>query len=315
MKTIAIYIAYFGCFAVSAGCAAPVEPSSGAAEAPLGTSSQLLATEKAIPTDVGAPEYRHRSSVSKIHLGTDNSSRAELGLNKVVGSEGVFSTDPVSGRAMALINADSPAAKVPPLTTDPEVHNQRVRKYFEEAGLPADQIASVHVTTTMTGGAKATEALEQGQMKFEGYTSILDRTAWGFHVVESHAIARFNQNDEVTFESVYWPAIPATVVSAAKELDNMVHDPVSGPAFLARLPEAALAATAPRGVVIHHSTSAFHGVASFASYDVVVPPANGTKGRRHTRHFAADGRELFLPEPQATGPRPPPRQPRVPAVK
>jgi hypothetical protein len=91
-------------------------------------------------------------------------------------------------------------------------------------------------------------------------------------------------------ESVYWPAIPASVIAAANTLSATVADPVMGPALQRRLPPG----LANAQVIIRHSppmeTTNFE---AFASYE-----ATSTGPMPRTRHFDATGAEFTMKSEQ-----------------
>jgi len=225
--------------------------------------------------------YQHVLSSSAFHLGTTQTQAHTGDFDRVVGSEGVFVTNPVNGAIFAHPTADSSAEKAAPLTTDVKVHNDAVRSYFTSLGLPADQVHHVDIGSSMTSSGRVGD--RNPAPKFVGYTSTLVRRVAGFPVAESVAAARLNVNHEVVREHVYWPELPASVVVDAQALEALVHDPVAGPRFLSGLPEQGKAGR----VVIHHTsaieTSPFVAMASF---DVTVG--------RDVHHFDATGAEFRL---------------------
>jgi hypothetical protein len=98
---------------------------------------------------------------------------------------------------------------------------------------------------------------------------VLSRGVQGIRVVESLGAARFDVDDQTTFEAFYWPAIPADVVTAAIALKSRLADPTALAAYKAKLPANA------RGdgeVVIHHtsagSQSPFRSAATYQTESV-----------------------------------------------
>jgi hypothetical protein len=273
-------------FVSQAACGNRQAPSSG-------TEVRQSALVGAVAPSAPGREYRHTLARSRFDPGAAPTSRSELGLDKLVGANGVFATDPVTGAAWASPNADAPAYKRPPLTTDGDTHNQRVISYFQSAGIPAAEIKNAHVTTLMETGGASNQQIPAP--KLTAYYSILARAVDGISVPDSFAWARFNADDQVVEEGVYWPPIPASVVDAAKKLASTLADPAAGPKLRAALPSAA----APEEVVIRHTNGADHSpFQAVAYYDVPVSLNPGVNGRQHLRHFDIDGKEHPLPGDQ-----------------
>lgn len=133
-----------------------------------------------------------------------------------VGKHGVIAVSP-SGGTLSVLDADAPSLGRPALSDDPEIHNARVRDYFIEAGLPEAQIEGVSVTTLMEAHGSTLD--EHREHRFVGYNSILRRAIQGIVVRGSVAWARFNADDEVVAEEVYWPEIPRHLVEEAHALE------------------------------------------------------------------------------------------------
>ena len=136
-----------------------------------------------------------------------------------------------------------------------------------------------------------------------GHQSVRERKIEDIPVVDSVAWARVNEQGQVVGEWVYWPAIPAEVITDARRLkERLSRDSTKG-AFLARLPIDVLTGQ----VVIRHSSAIATGpFEAFASYDVVerrLAPEPATHERSVdtsraasvVRHFDVDGNERSLP--------------------
>jgi hypothetical protein len=117
------------------------------------------------------------------------------------------------------------------------------------------------------------------------YLSTVSRSIEGIPVIDSSATARFDVDDEVVFEYVYWPDIPTAAVETAKRLTQAIADSVG----LARV-QARLGVAAGVTVAIHHtrSTSKDEFRAS-AVYDVHEAGSMGTK------HFDESGANVVIP--------------------
>jgi hypothetical protein len=169
--------------------------------------------------------------------------------------------------------------------------------YFTAAGIPSDQIGGVHSTVSAGGGGKSDDPKAGTTATSIRYTSIVERTIQGIPVVESHAWARFDDNDDVVAEDVYWPELPAAALDQAQAIAGSLKDSIRMADYLSKLP--AEVARAQGRVVIRHSSMAEHGAfAAYGCYDVL--PKDGEKetefSRGFIRHFGADGAELRLPQ-------------------
>jgi hypothetical protein len=246
---------------------------------------------RAAGASADAQEYRHRAEVSRFRVGANPRSVASPQWSKVIGDEGVFAADLITGFTRGNPNGDAPASRVAALSRDPEVHNARVLRYFAEAGLPGAEVRGAHVTTMMKGAHRASEPAPAPE--FVAYTSIVDRAVEGITVAESFAWARFNRDDDVMAEAVYWPRIPGAVIDDAKALRAIDADPEARARYRARIG----VEDAPAQIRIHHTNGAARsGWLAFASYDVSVKPAAGVRGRSDVqRHFDVDGNERDVP--------------------
>lgn len=118
------------------------------------------------------------------------------------------------------------------------------------------------------------------------YTPVPDSVAW----------ARFNANDDVVAETVYWPPIPAAVLQEAESLKAAASAPAWAQTVADKLPKGA---TGPGNVVIRHTSFAHRGAFwARAAYDVGYKSG----GFAVTRHFDAAGNEFKTPEEQQTYP-------------
>ncbi|MCC6903337.1 MAG: hypothetical protein IT377_30470 [Polyangiaceae bacterium] len=231
--------------------------------------------------------YLHALPASKFVPGPSPGQVSEFGFQKTVGAFGVFATRK-NGWALGLPNADAPATRRPPLVTNGEDHDKRVLSYFLGAGLPSEQVQRVnaHATVGRAGATEDLQGLQTASPTLEWYSSVVSRSIQGVPVAESFAVARFNADDEVVSESVFWPAIPASVVADAVALRAQLADSLTGAQFRAKLPPVLAGEQAM--VVIHHSPAPHDGVLlSRASYDVFSPG-----GMRRIRHFDSGGHEL-----------------------
>jgi hypothetical protein len=85
-------------------------------------------------------------------------------MHKMIGDQGVFATRS-TGMVTALTNADSTARKGTPIGDDAS-HNDAVRQYFVQAGLPADQIDSVEDREVVSVPASTGDASQVRTVQF-----------------------------------------------------------------------------------------------------------------------------------------------------
>jgi hypothetical protein len=101
----------------------------------------------------------------------------------------------------------------------------------------------------MAQGTAAQALAPSGALRF--YNAVIPRYLQGVLVPESHAWARFNANDDVTAEEVYWPAVPASALTEALGLQALLAKPGVTASFRAKM--RADAQQLPIHVCIHHT--------------------------------------------------------------
>jgi hypothetical protein len=84
--------------------------------------------------------------------------------------------------------------------------------YFVAMGVIPCQIAGTGESGGIMGGGPIGGG---GTFVDSPVTVRLQRGISGVRVVESLAVAQFDSNDQTTYESFYWPEIPAGVVTEA----------------------------------------------------------------------------------------------------
>jgi hypothetical protein len=232
--------------------------------------------------------YSHAFERSLFKPGNGQVAMSDAGYSKLVGANGVFAVDQVTGAVLALPNAGAPSTRRPPFAGSGAEHNAKVKAYFVAGGLPADQIAGVQTHAMMEGGIDA--AGNRTPDTLIGYYSVLSRAISGIPVAESYAWARFNVDGEVVDEAVHWPALPASAVAEAKALSVIVGDLPSVAALAAKIEQANPGFGNTEGrVIIHHNLSVDRGGPfSVATYDSTPP--NG----RSTLHFDRNGARVAL---------------------
>jgi hypothetical protein len=277
------------------------------------TAGQVPRAGLIVSDEGGAPGYQHGPDRSHFAVGASPREIQEFGFAKMVGAEGVFATNLRNGLVIAVPNSNAAVATPPEgYAPDPDRHNDNVLQYFLAAGLPKDQVHGVHALTRLYASGRSDEAMVTPP-KVEGYTSVIEREVEGIPVADSFASAQMDPQGRVIAEWVYWPAIPARVITAAKEMQALQAEPDRQKTFLARLPEN----LAVGQVTIRHSSATVLGpFEAFASYDVLerrtsveerLPGLLSSSPRVITvvRHFSADGSEFRLPQETRRAPETP----------
>jgi hypothetical protein len=275
------------------------------------------------PDQGGAAGYQHGIDHSKFSVGAGQHYVNEFGLLKVVGTEGVFAVDVANGLAVAIPNAHSTRGQLGTwFSQSPDQHNQLVMNYLVGAGIPKEQVAAVHASTSLAARASG-EQVPAPEPKIGGYQSILDRKIGDIPVIDSVAWARLDDQGAVLAEWVYWPAIPGRVIAEASHMRETMARDADKKSFIAKLPPG----LPPGNIVIRHSSATSTGAfVAKASYDVQerrplpkpnAQPSDTTSGVRAIiiiHHFDADGNEFRLPQEQRnigadfpTEKRPPPK--------
>lgn len=278
----------FATIIAGTGCDSSSKP---AEPAPQPREQQSLSSSEMASSSIAG--YAHTFDKSKFRVGRGPSDLSNSGFLKVVGPYGVFAVDPVNHHAAGVANADSPTGTFTRSASD---HEARVLSYFATAGVPSDQVGGVHSTVSAAGGGRGGDPDATRAMSIQ-YTSIVGRAIKGIPVAESHAWARFDDNDDVVAEDVYWPEIPTDALDEALTIADQLKDTATAAGFRAKLP--AEVATAEGRVLIRHSSLAEHG--SFVArgcYDVLMRVGGEKAGVRsgYTRHFGPDGTEFRLPQ-------------------
>lgn len=236
--------------------------------------------------------FNQTYSTTKFQTGGGVSNAVSSGYAKWVGVNGVFGVDSANGSAMGVMNAS--VAFVPYGGGRP-AHEVLVRSYFVGAGIPVDQIGSVH--TNVGASEDGPEGAPEVAKEFS-FSSVLTRAVSGISVAESHAWAQLDVAGNVFAESVYWPALDASVVSDGVALSAIIGNSASAATFLGSLPFPT-SVSSTGSVVIHHSSQFVRtGFQSVACYDVWNASSLGSGW---VRHFDKSGVEVHLPQELRTG--------------
>jgi hypothetical protein len=191
--------------------------------------------------------YTHTFAHSRFDLGNLVAEKDEFGMHKLVGSDGTFATQLISGAVVGTHN-DVP---FPDPTTgvypgDADTQNAAVKSYFLAAGLPESQIALI----------SSDEAVYMhGQDVLVGSYSMLHRGWDGVLIDDSIAFAAFDAQGRSADEQVYWPEISSEVLAQAREFQKMLADPTQKAAYLQRLPASSRVAN----LVIRHTSWFWQG--------------------------------------------------------
>jgi len=285
-------------FSLLAGCGSTADPAGTLSQkGPLGG---LLSNGKAPPsTTVNSstvPGYVHRQEVSKFQVGGNVTHYTEFGLRKTDGSEGVFAVNVNNGSVQALSNAGSPGVVEEPLFATLQQHNDYVKNYFISLGLPADQIKDVQGTVMGEERGMLDEVENTGQPYNIKFYSILSRQVDGIPVSESFAWSRFAKSGRAVMETVYWPSLPVSVVTEAKQMQQVLADPVRSAPLRSLVPADAVVWVAIR----HTSYTIDNPAAAYAVYDVRVDSHDGSL---YNLHFDSNFKELRLPSESRTSPQ------------
>ena len=270
----------FACHVATAALVAGAIPACSSPGEPQEPASQ---SRSAVQAQLTYPGYMHQLSRSKFPL-VPEKDVSEFGFHKTVGPTGTFAVRASNGSVLAILNADASALSVGPLPVSAADHNARVRDYFVAAGIPREQIGSVSAHAEMLGTGDPV-APTQGA-EFLGYTSVLNRVLEGIPIVDSTAVASFNKNGDVVYESVHWPSIPFSAIEDAKSIDAMLADSPRASAWRQKLPSSVREQHGT--VVVRHTHSSsdapFKAIAAWAVLD-----------GQAARHFGIQGDELTLP--------------------
>ncbi len=172
------------------------------------------------------------------------------------------------------MNAGAPQSALPDWSADSSALTTHVEDYWASMGVEICQITQASISGSVSGGG-STEGGPTSWMAGPN-TVVLARGVDGVPVVESLANARFDADDQTTSEGLYWPEVPADVVTAAIAFKNQLADPNALGAYKAKLPPDA---QGQGGVVIHHSSEASTGpFQAAATYQVIQTSPLGDGG-------------------------------------
>ncbi len=191
------------------------------------------------------------------------------GQMRWVGSHGEVVVK-ANGAALGIINADAPESNLPAWSTDSDELAAHTAEYFIAMGVETCQIRgqSVFGSGTCTGASGGSSESCQALPS----TGVLGRGVDGISIVESTATATFVRGDITTSEALYWPEIPAVVVSDALALRERIRDPSKLAEYKKLLPDNA---QGQGEILIHHSGPYETKFRAVAVYEVnLTPPSD-----------------------------------------
>ncbi|PHV12968.1 hypothetical protein [Chitinimonas sp. BJB300] len=227
-------------------------------------------------------KYVHSVEKSRFNQGIAAQRETEGPYLRVVGDKGVFMEDTVTGATLLVPNAVAGGPKstaalradLPQFLTDnPDKHSAAVKVYLLGAGIPANEVSGMHVTTTMGGGGPALAGVQPAESKLLWYTTHLERSLNGIPVEGSFAFATLDSQGKSFTEGVYWPAISAQVVRKAVALKRKLSSPAALQQFMgsAKAVRSDLAGAEAGEVKIVHTSAGHHGdFEAQAVYSLVV---------------------------------------------
>jgi hypothetical protein len=243
-------------------------------------------------------KYEHKLAMSRFEVGDGVRHEIDGPYERVIGDQGVFFTDKVTGATLAVRSAPTvsklsvaskiegnnttqPVTHQQPLTENPDEHSAVVRAYLLAAGVPKSEISGTHVTTTMAGSGPVHGGVQPPQSKLLWYTTHLERSLGGIPVEGSFAFAALDSSGGVITEGVYWPPIPAKVIYRAQALSERLASANGHAAFLAGVRKAHPDVDDAVGTVkIVHTSAGHHGAfEAHALYSVVMRSAAGGKAQ------------------------------------
>lgn len=161
-------------------------------------------------------------------------------------------------------------SNLPDWSTNSAALSVHATAYWVSMGVASCQISG-------TGSDGSVSGSSGGGSPMAGPTNVtLSRSIGGVPVVESLAVARFDSDNQTTYEAFYWPSIPADVVSTAIAFSAKLASASGLAAYKAKLP--ADAQGQGRVVINHTSAGSPSPFQAAATYDVVQTTPEGDGG-------------------------------------
>jgi hypothetical protein len=198
---------------------------------------------------------------SKFAFGGTPTESSSQGQDHFTGPEGAGIA--YAGGAMMIPNAGAPAGGRPDFSNDANIQTAHVRAYLQTFGIPDCQVSSVSQLGSGGGGGP----VGGPTTTYAGHLTIaLNRGIGGSMIADSHANAEMNDQDASSREDIWWPAIPASVVAQAKQMQTDFADPAKLAAFQAKLPDGDGAL--PGVIRIHHNYPDSKTFSAVVTWDV-----------------------------------------------
>jgi len=267
----------------------------------LNSEASTLSAQEAASSNKAGAKYEHRMEKSYFKVGAGERHEVEGPYQRLVGDNGAFMVDTVTGATLAVRSAQQSGVLPQPLTQNPTEHSNIVRDYLLGAGVPADEVSGTHVTTTMAGNGSTAGGVQASQSRLLWYTTHLERSLGGIPVEGSFAFAALDSASQVITEGVYWPAIPAGVVSKAQELRQKLASPSGRAEFLSNTVKARPDTSDATGEVKIVHTSAGHHGAFEARAVYSVPLKSAVRGKAQAVMFDDSGTPVVLADQRPTG--------------
>lgn len=198
---------------------------------------------------------------------------------------GIFVIRP-NGHQMLSLDADAPGRETESVK-NPNQANEMLRSYLENRGAAKEQIGTFHVTTIKSGTGEKEEAITE---TFEGYVSHVQRQIEGIPVADSIAWVKFRQDGTTVAESIYWPAIPKSILAEVATFKKYLAESEALNKSINKYNQAG-------GLTIHHTpianSSEFRALVTF---DVI----SSEKSRPRIINLDINGQDIKLPWYEAT---------------
>jgi hypothetical protein len=229
------------------------------------------------------PGYVDTLARSRFAIGTLVGTQDVAGMHEMIGDEGVFAAEIVSGMVIATSNADSADLVSGPYPGTADLQNEVVVGYFEAAGLEPDQVGQVTATSGFEALVSADSPIPNQNVLLTWVDTIICREFDGIKISDSFAWASLDASGKSVSESVYWPELPASTMAAVAAFQALLADQTERDAFLANLP----AGISNGELVIHYTPGEAINFSAVPYFDVSVEGV--------TLHFDMNGHLQTLP--------------------
>lgn len=214
------------------------------------------------------PGYFHSLAKSKCSSLTfkANEVSANGDVKRYVADEGIFA-ETSNGYSAFSLNPGVQLQRSTPFPGGGQAHNSRVMAYFVGAGLPAEQVGAINTSALMMESGVVTQE-EPISRTVLGHVAKLTRVIDRVPVAESFAAARFNGDDVLVSEQVWWPEVSATITADIAAFRSVLDDAKSASSFRASLP--VQARDGQGAITIHHSLPLAQKWEEIVTWDVPV---------------------------------------------